>query len=120
MKKHFSICAPKRKAQVSGSSVIVTIHNEVQVRISQCFWQQVSNTARRLGFDAAIHAAFSQTEIQNSIIHQLRNSSKYVSYKDLRVLMADLKAVYAAAHEQARAGCFGRIFGALGDVFVRD
>ena len=41
------------------------------------------------GFDAAIHATFLQTETQNCIIHQLRNSSKYVSYKDL-------KAVYAA------------------------
>ena len=53
------------------------------------------------GFDAAIHATFPQTEIQNCIIHQLRNSSKYVSYKDLKTLMADLKAVYAAVDEQA-------------------
>ena len=53
------------------------------------------------GFDAAIHATFPQTEIQNCIIHQLRNSSKYVSYKDLKALMADLKAVYSAVDEQA-------------------
>ena len=53
------------------------------------------------GFDAAIHAVFPQTEIQNCIIHQLRNSSKYVSYKDLKALMADLKVVYAAVDEQA-------------------
>lgn len=53
------------------------------------------------GFDAAIHAVFPQTEIQNCIIHQLRNSSKYVSCKDLKALMADLKAVYAAVDEQA-------------------
>lgn len=31
-----------------------------------------------------IYAVFPKTEIQNCIIHQLRNSSKYVSYKDLR------------------------------------
>ena len=53
------------------------------------------------GFDAALHAVFPHTEIQNCIIHQLRNSSKYVSYKDLKALMADLKAVYAAVVEQA-------------------
>ena len=53
------------------------------------------------GFDAAIHATFPQTEIQNCIIHQLRSFSKYVSYKDLKALMADLKAVYAAVDEQA-------------------
>ena len=44
---------------------------------------------------------FPQTEIQNCILHQLRNSSRYVSYKDLKALMADLKAVYAAIDEQA-------------------
>ena len=53
------------------------------------------------GFDAAIHATFPQAEIQNCIIHQLRNSSKYVSYKDLKALMADLKTIYAAVDEQA-------------------
>ena len=42
-----------------------------------------------------------QCWIQNCIIHQLRSSSKYVSYKDLKALMADLKAVYAAVDEQA-------------------
>ena len=41
-----------------------------------------------------------QRAIQNCIIHQLRNSSKYVSYKDLKALMADLKMVYAAVDEQ--------------------
>ena len=49
----------------------------------------------------AIHAVFPETEIQNCIIHQLRNSSKYVSYKDLKALMSNLKAVYAAVDEQA-------------------
>lgn len=53
------------------------------------------------GFSNAIEAIFPQTEIQNCIIHQLRNSSKYVSYKDLKALMADLKAVYAAVDEQS-------------------
>ena len=43
------------------------------------------------GFSQAIEAVFPQTDIQNCIIHQLRNSSKYVSYKDLKALMADLK-----------------------------
>ena len=36
---------------------------------------------------------FRQSSIQNCMIHQLRNSSKYVSYKDLKALMSDLKAV---------------------------
>ena len=53
------------------------------------------------GFGNAIHAVFPQTEIQNCIIHQIRNSVRYVSYKDLKDLMADLKAVYAAVDEQS-------------------
>ena len=66
------------------------------------------------GFDAAIHATFPQTEIQNCIIHQLRNSSKYVSYKDLKALMADLKAVYAAVDEQAALDALDAFGVALG------
>ena len=53
------------------------------------------------GFSAAIGAVFPKTEIQNCIIHQLRNSSKYVSYKDVKELMADLRSVYAAVDEPA-------------------
>ncbi len=51
------------------------------------------------GFAAAIDAVFPKTEIQNCIIHQLRNSSKYVFYKNIRALMADLKAVYGEVDE---------------------
>ncbi len=51
------------------------------------------------GFSAAIEANFPKTEIQNCVVHQIRNSTKYVSYKDLKALMADLKAVYAAVDE---------------------
>ena len=51
------------------------------------------------GFANAIEAVFPKADIQNCIIHQLRNSSKYVSYKDLKALMADLKKVYAAVDE---------------------
>ena len=61
----------------------------------------IACTDNLTGFSAAIEAVFPQTEVQNCIIHQLRNSSRYVSYKDLKALMADLKAVYGAVDEQA-------------------
>ena len=61
----------------------------------------IACTDNLTGFSSAIEAVFPKTEIQNCIIHQLRNSSKYVSYKDLKALMADLKAVYAAVDEEA-------------------
>lgn len=52
------------------------------------------------GFPQAIEAAYPKTEVQQCIIHQIRNSTKYVSYKELKPLMADLKKVYAAPTEQ--------------------
>lgn len=61
----------------------------------------IACTDNLTGFSSAIEAVFPKAEIQNCIIHQLRNSSKYVSYKDLKALMSDLKAVYAAVDETA-------------------
>jgi putative transposase len=52
------------------------------------------------GFTSAIEAVFPQTQVQQCIIHQIRNTTKFVSYKDIKVLMADLKKVYAAIDEQ--------------------
>lgn len=51
------------------------------------------------GFVEAINVAYPKTEIQRCIIHQIRNSTRYVSYKDLKVFTADLKPIYKAADE---------------------
>ena len=48
------------------------------------------------GFSEAISAVFPQTEVQLCVIHQIRNTMKYVPYKDRKPLMADLKPVYQA------------------------
>ena len=61
----------------------------------------IACTDNLTGFSTAIEAVFPKTEIQNCIIHQIRNSTRYVSYKDLKALMADLKAVYTAVDENA-------------------
>lgn len=52
------------------------------------------------GFSQAIEAVYPKTEIQQCIIHQIRNSTKFVSYKNIKKLMADLKLVYAAPTEE--------------------
>ena len=51
------------------------------------------------GFPSAIEAVYPKTEIQQCIIHQIRNTTRFVSYKDIKALMADLKKVYAAIDE---------------------
>lgn len=52
------------------------------------------------GFTQAIEAVYPNAEIQHCIIHQIRNTTKFVSYKDIKELMADLKRVYTAATEE--------------------
>jgi putative transposase len=52
------------------------------------------------GFSQAISACYQKTEIQKCIIHQIRNSTRYVSYKDLKKVTADLKPIYKAATEE--------------------
>jgi len=59
----------------------------------------IACTDNLTGFSEAIEATFPKTDIQNCIIHQLRNSSKYVSYKDVKALMVDLKEIYTAVDE---------------------
>lgn len=48
------------------------------------------------GFSEAIVSIFPETEVQSCIIHQIRNSIKYVASKDQKPFMADLKLVYRA------------------------
>jgi putative transposase len=48
------------------------------------------------GFKEAIHAVFPQTDIQRCVIHQIRNSLKYVTWEDRKPFMADLRKVYKA------------------------
>ncbi|MBP2117225.1 transposase-like protein [Cohnella lubricantis] len=52
------------------------------------------------GFSQAITACYPKTEIQKCIIHQIRNSTRYVSYKDLKKVTADLKPIYKASTEE--------------------
>jgi putative transposase len=46
------------------------------------------------GFAEAIQSTFPKAEVQSCIVHQIRNSLKYVSYKDQRPFLKDLKEVY--------------------------
>jgi putative transposase len=51
------------------------------------------------GFVEAIEVAFPHTEVQRCIIHQIRASTRYVSYKDVKAFIADLRPVYKAVTE---------------------
>lgn len=56
------------------------------------------------GLPEAIESVFPQAEVQLCIVHMVRNSLKFVSYKDRKKIAADLKHIYRAATvEQAEA-----------------
>ena len=48
------------------------------------------------GFSEAISSVFSRTEIQKCIVHQIRNSIRHISYKDVREFASELKEMYNA------------------------
>lgn len=57
------------------------------------------------GFSEAIRSVFPQTEVQLCIVHQIRNSTKYVAHKDLKPVIRSLKQIYEApGKEQAERG----------------
>lgn len=52
------------------------------------------------GFEQAISAVYPKTEIQQCIVHQIRTSTKFVSYKDRKQFCADMRLIYTAANEK--------------------
>ena len=57
------------------------------------------------GFPEAIQAVFPQTEIQNCIVHLLRNSMEYCNFKDRTPVLHELKGIYKAINAEAAAQC---------------
>ena len=51
------------------------------------------------GFDEAIKTIYPQTEVQTCVVHQIRNSIKYIASKDQKAFMVDLKPVYKPDNE---------------------
>ncbi len=61
------------------------------------------------GIKDAISAAFPKTEYQRCIVHQVRNTLKYVPDKDRKAFTADLKTIYQAADEQKALVALDRV-----------
>jgi len=53
------------------------------------------------GFPEAINAVFPMTEVQLCIVHMVRNSLKFVPYKDRKTVAKDLKAIYLSSDEES-------------------
>ena len=60
----------------------------------------IACTDNLMGFTEAIESIFPKVEVQSCIVHQIRNSLKYVASKDQKEFMRDLKLVYRADTKQ--------------------
>lgn len=83
-----------------GANFWLSVVTDLQARgVEDIFIASVDGLA---GFAEAIQAIFPKTQIQRCIIHQIRHSLRYVSWKDRKAFVADLKAIYQApTREQA-------------------
>jgi putative transposase len=52
------------------------------------------------GFEEAIGSIYPKTEVQSCIVHQVRNTMKYVASKDSKAVMADVKLIYRAVSKE--------------------
>lgn len=69
------------------------------------------------GFPEAIETIYPHTEVQSCIIHQIRNSMKYVASKNQKAFMADLKCVYKATTLNAAEMALGELEAKWGDKY---
>lgn len=69
------------------------------------------------GFPEAIETIYPHTEIQHCIIHQIRNSLKYVASKNQKAFMADLKCVYRATTLNAAESALDELEAKWGDKY---
>ena len=53
------------------------------------------------GFEEAITSVFPQTTVQLCIVHMVRNSLRFVPWKDKKAVARDLKSIYSAPSEEA-------------------
>ncbi len=74
-------------------SVFTELHNR---GMKDCFIACVDGLT---GLPEAIEAVFPQTRVQLCMVHLVRNSLKYVSYKHRKAVATDLKAIYSASTE---------------------
>jgi putative transposase len=85
---------PEKRAMHFWLQVLSDLHNRGVKDIL------ISSIDNLNGFSEAIQSIFHQTEVQSCIVHQIRNSLKYVASKEQKEFMGDLKKVYKAATKE--------------------
>ncbi|MCH2448949.1 MAG: IS256 family transposase [Gracilimonas sp.] len=84
---------------IESASFSRSVLHELQPRgVKDLFVACIDNLS---GFGDAIEALFPQTDVQLCLVHQMRNSLKYVNYKDYKAVSRDLRKVYTALNDPA-------------------
>lgn len=82
-------------AENEGAKFWLSVFNELKNRgMQECFIACVDGLK---GLPEAVEAVFPQTQAQLCIVHKVRNSLKYVPWKERKVVAVDLRAIYGAA-----------------------
>ena len=81
---------------VESSKYWLSVLNELKTRGVKDI--MIFCTDNLAGLDEAIKSAFSKSNHQKCIVHQIRNSVKHVSWKDMKEVCSDLKKIYTAAN----------------------
>ena len=85
-------------AKTEGAKFWLSVITELQNRgVKDIFITCVDGLK---GFPEAIETVFPQTQVQLCIVHMVRNSVRFVNWKDRKELCSDLKEIYAAATEE--------------------
>ena len=85
-------------AKTEGAKFWLSVITELQNRgVKDIFIACVDGLK---GFPEAIESVFPQTQVQLCIVHMIRNSIRYVNWKDRKQLCTDLKTIYTSATEQ--------------------
>lgn len=87
-------------AQTESAKFWLQVLSDIQSRgVKDILIASIDNLT---GFEQAIKSLFPQTDVQLCIVHQIRNSLKYVPWKDEREVIRDMKTIYKATnYEQA-------------------
>lgn len=86
-------------AQTEGAKFWLSVFNELKTRgVDDCFIACVDGLK---GLPEAIETVYPRTQVQLCIVHQVRNSLKYVTWKDRKAVAASLRTIYTASTEAA-------------------
>ncbi|HEY6410834.1 MAG TPA: IS256 family transposase, partial [Ktedonobacteraceae bacterium] len=84
-------------AQTEGAKFWLSVLTEIQNRgVKDIFIACVDGLS---GLPEAIETVYPQTRVQLCMVHLMRNSLRYVSYKHMKAVATDLKAIYSASTE---------------------